>query len=451
MLDALPRPAGRQVSPRAAAATVSTLAVAALTGYLVVRLPAAGALLVVAPIAVWLLLNRVWTVTLLGLTLPYLLDISGGAVGLNVAPSDVLLVVLVGGLLVEYAVAGRAPEVAAIAPLKLAVGQHIAVMGVLLVAHPGLTGVVNTFQRLELFVFPLLVGALVVRLGRERLVLTAFVVATTATAALWLAGITFGNKNPMGQFMADGIVVILAVKEFRRRFALAIPVLVAGVLWTQSRGSIVSVGFAFAALLLVQPGRRSRLKLSLLAVPMAVVSFVAFRFLPEEAQQRNLTFTSGNESAGEWAIKVREAYQADAWELIHAHPWTGVGVGNYLSGSGFEGTLTNDPHQVLLLMAAEGGYVYVASFLLMVGGAVWVVWRHARRAPLAPAAVAVTAAIVGHGLFDVYWVRGGPVPGWLLIGMALAQAARGGPEPDPAEPAARVETPHPSSTPEVPA
>jgi hypothetical protein len=27
-----------------------------------------------------------------------------------------------------------------------------------------------------------------------------------------------------------------------------------------------------------------------------------------------------------------------------------------------------------------------------------------------------------HGLVDIYWVRGTPVLGWLLVGMALAQA-----------------------------
>jgi hypothetical protein len=37
-------------------------------------------------------------------------------------------------------------------------------------------------------------------------------------------------------------------------------------------------------------------------------------------------------------------------------------------------------------------------------------------------AAAVLLATVAHGLVDVYWVRGTPVLGWLLVGMAFGCA-----------------------------
>lgn len=434
VLQPFPRPARGPIDPRAQIAVLGLVVLAGLTGYLAVTSPSAVVLLYAVPIVVWLLSQRVFALTVLAVTLPYVADISGGAVGVNVAISDVLLPFLVLGLLLEWVAAGRAPELRAIRPLGFVLAWYVGVVLVLLVAHPAFAGLVSTYQRIGLLVLPLLVGALVARQERELWFLRAYLVGASVTAALWLAGVELGQKNPVGQFIANGLILLLAVKDLRRRTVWLVPLLVAGTLWTQSRGAIASVGVAFAVLLVVQPGARARGRSALLALPVAALTVALFRFLPEEAQQRNLTFTAGNESAGEWAIKVREAYHADAWELIHAHPWTGVGLGRYLTGSQYEGTLTNDPHQVLLLEGAEGGYLLMVSFLVLTGGALLVTWRVCRHAPLGPTAVAVNAAIIGHGLVDVYWVRGTPVLGWLVTGMALMQAYSVREQTRPAEP-----------------
>jgi len=47
-----------------------------------------------------------------------------------------------------------------------------------------------------------------------------------------------------------------------------------------------------------------------------------------------------------------------------------------------------------------------------------------RRLELAVAAAAVLLATFAHGLVDVYWVRGTPILGFLLIGMVCGLAAR---------------------------
>jgi hypothetical protein len=47
-----------------------------------------------------------------------------------------------------------------------------------------------------------------------------------------------------------------------------------------------------------------------------------------------------------------------------------------------------------------------------------------RQIDVAPAAAGILIATVAHGLVDVYWVRGTPVLGWLLVGMVCGGLAR---------------------------
>ena len=98
-----------------------------------------------------------------------------------------------------------------------------------------------------------------------------------------------------------------------------------------------------------------------------------------------------------------------------------MGVGNYLINSSV-GASTTDPHEVILLQAAEGGYGFAAAFLILIFGASAVLYRM-RLLDLAPAAAAVLLATFIHGLVDVYWVRGTPVLSWLLLGMVCGMYA----------------------------
>jgi O-antigen ligase len=104
---------------------------------------------------------------------------------------------------------------------------------------------------------------------------------------------------------------------------------------------------------------------------------------------------------------------------VKQHPLLGVGVGDYLTGDPTNDTVTTDPHNVLLLDAGEGGLPDLALFLVMLAGTGIVMLRRKRFSRWAGPALALQAAILTHGLVDVYWVRGTPVIGWLLVGMAL--------------------------------
>jgi O-antigen ligase len=400
------------------------LATVAAVGYASTTKPILVKLVIGAAAVATVALRPKIGVLLLGAVLPFSADVTNGIFGgLSVSMSDLLMVVLLLVLVGEQLSGLRPHDVLPLRSLALTVGPYVGLMLILLAAHLGPDQFIKTPQRLELLVAPLLLGSAIVRWGLEEHLLRAYVVASTLLAAAWFPlqnSVALGQKNPVGQFIANALVLLLAVKSLRRRLGLCIPILAAGLLLTGSRGALVSVPVAAGLLIISQRGvGRARALVGL--VPVTVVAFVAWQMLPENLQERNSTFTATGDSSAAWALKIRESFYAEAWQMIHANPWTGVGVGGYSRGL-VGGASSQDPHNVLLLQAAEGGYPLAVAFgLLIVGTAILGLIR-LRQTQLGPAAVALTVAVACHGLVDVYWVRGTPVLPWLLIGMAFAQS-----------------------------
>jgi hypothetical protein len=280
-------------------------------------------------------------------------------------------------------------------------------------------------------VLPLLAGVFLALRRDHMLVLRAYVLAATLLAVVWPVLNSHGlagqfDKNTTGQLVACAILLLVAVRGLRR-LLICMPLLVLGLALTASRGSVLAVAVG-VAVLSVMLGGRSRQMLIARTVMILVLGVVVYQFLPGDVTAHLTDFSGAGSSSNAYNIDIRYQYDHDAEALIAAHPWTGIGVGNYLAGSAADGTQTTDPHDVILLEAAEGGYLFAASFLLLIGGAALALWR-LRRVELAPAAAAVLLATVAHGLVDVYWVRGLPVLGFLLVGMVCGLAARRQPEP----------------------
>ena len=380
------------------------------------------------PALLWMLERHRTAAILLAASLPLPLSLGGVGLGLSIAVSDVLLVLLFVVVVSQLLVSRDLRALQVLAPIRWPLGQYLAVIAVVWVAHLGFSALLQTVQRLELFLFALLVGAAIALRGDQIPVLRAYVLVTTVFAALYLpfsdgAGGLGVQKNPAGQFIANALLVLIAVKPTRHRLLWAVPVLTLGLFWTQSRGALLSVPIGLAVLMAMHRGG-TRWRTAAMLVPLSLVAAGAFALLPDEAQQRNTSFDSGTQSRAAYSLKIRDDYREEAWAIIHARPWTGIGIGNYPQGVDGMRPSTVDPHQVLLLQAAEGGYPLAVSFVVLAIGCCLVMRSKRQLSALGGAAAAVLIGSIGHGLVDVYWVRGTPVLGWLLLGLALGATAR---------------------------
>lgn len=222
--------------------------------------------------------------------------------------------------------------------------------------------------------------------------------------------------------MAGAILLLVGARITRPFMVAALPPLAIGIFATQSRGSLLGLAVGLAVLLAFQPGL-GRLRIAAGLIPLAALFTLGFLFLPEEARERTTDVRLGQDdglSAGAYTVQIRESYREDAERIFWEHPFTGVGIGQYAQAASNK---VADPHNVLLLEAAEGGALLVGGFVVLIVGSTAVVARRRQRGSLAPTAVAVQASTLAHALVDVYWVRGTPVLGWLLVGAALAAAA----------------------------
>lgn len=399
-----------------AAATALVLG-AEVEHHLKLSIAAAGALA-----ALWLLVRPHAAAVALGLTIPALENIAGGHLGVNLTVTDFLLLLATLSAVGSAVVAADGAVFRALRSQSFPLLQYCAFLLVLLAAHLGVGAAVQTVQRLELVGLPVLVGCYLALRRADLRLLQAYVVGTTAVAAIWHFHHLSLQKNPAGQLMANAIVVLVGVPRLGRlRFVL--PVLVYGLFATESRGAIVACALGLGAVFLVRGLHSPRQVLAQVAVLVAVV-LVAFRFMPAAVQSRITDFSSQGGSAAAFTVQVRTDYRHDAIRIADAYPWFGVGVGSYINGvNQFHLTQADDPHNVVLLQAAEGGWPFAASFVVLVLGTVVGLVR-LRRSGLAAVAFGLMVSTVAHGMVDVYWVRGTPVLSWLVVGMVCGAAWR---------------------------
>jgi hypothetical protein len=418
----------RRPWPRLARATRFTaeVAIAAVTAVVVggaagshrlLAIGAAGALA-----SLWLLVRPSATAVALGLSIPALENLAGGHLGVNLTVTDFLLLLATAAAIGSAIVGADGAVFRALRPVAFPLLQYCAFLLVLLAAHLGRAGAVQTVQRLELVVLPVLAGCYLATRRADLHLLQAYVAATTAVAAIWHVDHLSLQKNPAGQLMANAIVVLVGFPRLGR-LRLVLPVLVYGLFTTESRGAIVACAIGLGVVFLVRGFHAPKQVLAQLAALAAVVA-VAFQVMPAGVQSRITSFSSQGGSAAAFTVRVRTDYRHDAIRIADAHPWFGVGVGSYLDGvREFHLTEATDPHNVVLLQAAEGGWPFAGSFVVLVVGAVLGLAR-LWRSGLAAVAFGLMVSTVAHGMVDVYWVRGTPVLSWLVVGMVCGAAWR---------------------------
>lgn len=373
------------------------------------------------PLVVWLLTQPTPLLLGLGVSLPALMSVSGHAGGFHVAASDLVLTALVAAILLEGTATLSLPSVRALRPVAWAVAPYAVYMLGLLPFHLSLSDIAQTLQRYELFLVPLVIGAFAAIRGDHVLVLRGYVVASSALAIAWPLDHFGMQKNPVGQLFANAILVLIALPALKRLLP-ALIVLVPALLYTESRGAIAATAIGLAVIVAFQ-GFRAR-PIATRVAPLVLLVVGAFALMPASLRTRVTTLSSGTNTPAAYSLHIRQQLSRDARLLAREHPWVGIGIGDYQRADLRGVTPTDDPHEVVLLEAAEGGWGFAAAFLFLVGGAFFVLFRAERKAPLVLTAAAVLIGTAAHGLVDVYWVRGTPVLGWLLVGMASAELMR---------------------------
>lgn len=413
--------------------TLLVLVTALAAGVGVVWSPVVGLTVALTPLLLMGLV-RPAALAVMGVGVTYVVsDLAGGGGPAKIAPGDLLLALGFVGWLIAVAAGERRWPHGALRPVGGLLLAYVVLLMIATVAHLDVESVVDSVQRVQVVVIALVVGAFVLGQVDLRRAMGAFVLITSAFAVVFAVtfdGETgFGNqKNPAGHFMALAILMAVGSDVFGVwRWVLVIPLSI-GMFSTGSRGALLGLAVGLLMLPVMRQGiARRRLLFAIL--PVVGCLTVTYALLPQDSKDRLSTLESSgplNSGLGdaEYTLELRDEYRRDAFVLISDNPLTGVGIGNYLAGDAGDGTLTDDPHNVFLLETAEGGLPLGIGLTVLLVGSVVVLVRRRRLTPLASLAGSVQAASIVHGLVDVYWVRGTPTLGWLLVGAALADAQR---------------------------
>jgi O-antigen ligase len=300
-----------------------------------------------------------------------------------------------------------------------------------------------------------------------RLIAGAFVCGAVISLVLGLIGIgeadvTAPGAAPEGRltggagdpnFLAAGLVaaLVLAVALIatartalaRALLVAAVPLMVVGIVFSQSRGALIGLAVVVVAAVVFASGERLRIVLATGSV--VAVAAAAFALNPAALDRVTDGQSGGSGRSDLWTV---------AWRVTEDHPVVGVGLDNYKvvaadyvrrPGSlSYVSLIADRPHVVhntYLGLLAESGVIGIALFLLVALPAAGASWRAARgfdrlgRAAEVSLARAVLIAVIGMLAMAFFLSAGADPRLWVLLalGPALLSAAEHVRRPDVVE------------------
>ncbi|MCL5960799.1 MAG: O-antigen ligase family protein [Chloroflexi bacterium] len=254
-------------------------------------------------------------------------------------------------------------------------------------------------------------------------------VVETESGVRWLRAYgTYFNPNPLGGFAAVSLLALtgLYLQVRARWLAILLPFFWLGLLpliLAFSRSAWV--GFGLGIFLITALAARNYDNKWLYSLRIFQLLFAAlFLGVVFIASFRDLFVTRLVDTGARLeaiSLSERVTYQDIALRLITAHPWSGVGSGNFPVAS-FVLTGAYDMlqpvHNIFLLIAAETGLLSLVVFAALVLVILFHLWQNQRLYDAWLAVwTGVLVAMLGIGLFDHYWwsIEPGRMTLWLFV------------------------------------
>jgi O-antigen ligase len=177
----------------------------------------------------------------------------------------------------------------------------------------------------------------------------------------------FGNANDMAANLATFLpfVVALGLRRDYRVFRLValggVPLIVAAIIFSQSRAGTLGL-LAMLAVLLYQTGRLR----PAVAVVVLAAGLTAVPFLPESFTERMASIVDA-EKDPTGSREARKTLMREALATFVAHPFTGVGAGQFENyGTDGQNPSWRQTHNAPLQVAAELGIAGLSIYLFLI-------------------------------------------------------------------------------------
>jgi putative inorganic carbon (HCO3(-)) transporter len=207
-------------------------------------------------------------------------------------------------------------------------------------------------------------------------------------------------------------------------FAAAVAAMILAVVVRSGRGAVLGTVFGLLAAYILLAGGLARVPPS---ITQRFGDFVPYLGVTDV---EGLEITDAN-----FAVLERVAHWQAAWRIWTAHPWLGVGIGNYEPAYP-QYALPQWPqalghaHNYYLNIAAESGVVGLTAYLLLWAAALVAAWRATRRAGgwqwgIALGVLGVLVHLSVHNFFDNLFVHGMYLHVAILLGVITAVLSDG--------------------------
>lgn len=233
------------------------------------------------------------------------------------------------------------------------------------------------------------------------------------------------GPNQLSGYYGITLPVIAAYTLLRNPFRIELAALGLGsfaLLLTYSRAGIVATLLALAVVIALAPSIRRRG----IALLTGLATFAGLAVLVAAAKTVDVfghfALIRNNYSAG--GVGNRSVLWHAAIALWRAHPWLGIGAGNFefeIGRVGPEGVKTH-ANSLYLQALVEGGLPLLGAQLYLTAASVLVFVRRSLREPLLLGACVGSACLALHQTLDflVFYVKVGGM-WWIVLGLAAAR------------------------------